>query len=330
MTSPATGEFTVWGIADEGASAYGTPATVTRFTELLSETMEADLIRRQSAALRGVARNGLPATRETIIGRQAKGDTRHEVSATTFGLYFKHLLGGAAITGSGAAKTHTYSTGTVLGKSLSGQKQLRDSSNTLVKAISYNGLKIVKASFTINKDGVLEVVFTYDGRQESDGVAAASASYSDPIPFSFAEGALSIGGTPVANVTGAQVDYENPAVTDRRFLGGSGYKSEPTDSDRPNVSGSLDAEFLDAVAYDLFQAGTAVAFSLVFTSATVIPTTATPYSLTFTIPNIILTGETPKVGGPGIVTSKLPWVGRVNATPDPLMSMVYVTSDTAS
>lgn len=319
MTGPATGEFTVFGISEE--TVYGTPVTVSRFLEILpGETLEAEILRHQSSALRGGTRNGLKSSREIITGRQAKGDVKFEVSGTKFGLLFKHLLGGVSI----ADATHTYTTGVVLGKSLSGQKQLRDSANALVKAISYNGGKIIKGSFSISKDGVLEFTATFDWRQESDGVAAASASYVDPIPFSFAEGSLSIGGDVVADVSSAQVDYENPAVVDRRFLGNNGFKGEPTDSDRPTCSGTLDAEFLDSVAYDLFQAGTPVAFELVFTSVT------SPYVLTIQVPEIVLTGETPKVGSPGVVTQQLPWVGRVNSDGDPLMTIIYDGTDTVS
>lgn len=319
MTGPATGEFTVFGMVEE--SVYGTPVTVSRFLEILpGETLEAEILRHQSSALRGGTRNGLAATREIITGRQAKGDVKFEVSGSKFGLLFKHLLGGASISGT----THTYSTGVVLGKSLSLQKQFRDSANAAVKAISYNGGKIIKGSFSISKAGVLEFTATFDARQESGGVAAATASYVDPIPYSFAEGALSIAGSAVANVTTAKVDYENPAEVDRRFLGNNGFKAEPTDSDRPTVSGTLDAEFLDATAYDQFQAGTPVAFSLVFTSVT------SPYVLTINVPAIVMTGSTPKAAGPGVVTQQIPWVGRVNGAGDPLMTLIYAGTDTVS
>lgn len=327
MTAPAVGENLAFGIAEQ--SDYASPAAVTRFYPIISETLEATTIPVDlQPVLIGGARNGELASRDVKSGEAAAGDVHMEVSTTNMGLWFKHLLGGAAISGSGAAKTQTFTTGTVLGLSLSAQKAVHDAANVLISPFTHNGMKILKGAFSIAPNGALLVTWTVDSRQEETSTGPASPVYVASTPFVYSQGVLALNGSTVANVATASLDYENPADVNRRFLGNQGFKDEPTDTAKPTVSGTFSAEFINTTAYAWFKARTPVSMLLTFTSTTNIPTTSTPFSISFSVPNVILNGTTPKAGGPGIITTDLPWIGRVNAAGNPLMTVTYVSSDT--
>src|SRR5262245_16989203 len=90
--SLATGLGAQLGIGEE--SAYGTPATVNRFLEFNSESLDADVGVIESRGL-GTGRF-LRSDREKRYIRSAGGQVEFDVQTKGFGLLLKHCLGSYA------------------------------------------------------------------------------------------------------------------------------------------------------------------------------------------------------------------------------------------
>lgn len=328
----ASGEQTIFGIGPNETS-YGVPAgAVDRFYELLpGETLHKEVLSRPVPGLRGGTRNLQTLAKDRRVGEQASGGIPLLVPTIGAGRLFQHITGGTpAITGAGAAKTHVYSIGTLLGKSFNAQKQLRDSAGTPVEEFTYNGCKMITGRFTIDADGYLQLELTLDARQEEHTTAAATAAYTTLVPFAYEEGVLSVNGSPLTDiVVSSNIEFGNPSVINKRRLGSGGFKKEPTSNGKPTVSGEMTIDFQDTVIYDHFSAQDQVSLQLKFTSTDVIPTTATPFSVQIDVPALHFKGNTPQVANESDVTVPIPWTAGANAAGDPGASITYITSDTA-
>lgn len=318
MAGSAVGIQSVLGVAAE--STFGTAVTVTRFLEFNSETITRKNNVIQSNGLRGGTRNLRRGSRRVLASHDAAGDIVLEVPTTGMGLLFDQIMGGTAtVTGTGPY-TQTFAMGSVLGKSLTIQKQLRDPSQANITTLTYSGVKILDAEFSIAVNKILELKLTVDARDESKAIVAASPSYSATSLYNFSQATITVAGANPVNVLDAMIKVSNKADTARYFLGNQGLKSEPMDSDFPEVTGQLTAEVVDEVAFNLFTADTAASFSMVFTNGAA--------TLTFTIPEIHYTGASPRVAGFGVVKNQLPFIAAYNGT-NPGMTITTVNTDAA-
>lgn len=328
MAGPAVGLNTAFGIAQE--STYGTPVVVSRFYEILSESLERRNRTLVSNGLRAQTRNLRRGTRRVISGRDAGGDVTMEVPTTTAGIWFKNILGGTPTVvqqGASAAYLHTYAMGSLEGLSLTAQKSLRDAGGTEVETFTYHGAKVTAAEFSISVDQILQMAVSLDCEDVDTSTAAAAASYTANKLFHFAQGELRVDGSAVASVTGATARVENALKTDRYYIGSDGLKKEPTDNDFPTVGGSLTAEFLSpATFYDRFAADNGAALVLEFVGDNI----ASTYDemLRITVPDVRFTGGTPTVGGADVISQTVPYEGTsIGSTAG--VTIEYQTTDTA-
>lgn len=151
------------------------------------------------------------------------------------------------------------------------------------------------ATVTSATSAELSAVATADGTGISFtiGMALGSASYTSGIqPFTFTNGAITLGGSS-ANVKSFTLSGKNTLDADRRFLGGNGMTAEPLEAGLREYSGTMTVEFNDTTNYERYRAASEVALAASFIAGT--------DSLSIN-GNIRLDGETPKVGGKGIVT----------------------------
>jgi hypothetical protein len=329
MANPAVGTQTIFSTGVESAGAYGTPVTPSRSYEFLSETLKRQNRILQSNGLRGGARHLRLGSRRALTGRAAAGDVTHEVATNGFGRLLNQALGGTSTVvqqGATAAYLQTHTLGSVAGKSQTLQKVLKDPDGTTIKTLTYPGSKVMAAEFSIAVDGILQLKLTYDCRDERDDIAAASAAYvANTRLFTFAQAALSLNGSAVANVLDATVTLSNPQSVDRRYLGNGGLKAEPIDSDFPTVTGQMRAELLDSTLYSLFVTDGGGALVLTFDGAVI--EGAYDEKLVITVADVHITGESPAVAGPGVVDQPITWeaaqtAGGANVT------ITYQSSDT--
>lgn len=330
MANPGVGTFVEFSTS-AAESTYGTPVVTDRWFRILSESLARTNRTLTSNGLGGTTRNLRLGTARVLTGRAAAGEVKFEVGTTTFGRMFNQIMGGAVGTpvqqGVTAAYLHTYAMGSVLGKSQTLQKVIRDAGGTVIQTLTYPGSKVMSATFSISVDGILELTIAYDAQDERTNIARASASYTSVKVFHFQQASLTVNGSAAANVRDATVKIDNPQDVDRRFLGNAGLKSEPADNNFPTVTGTYTAEIVDATNYNLFVADGGGALVLDFTGDVI----ASSYheQITITVPQIHLTGESPKVGGPGVVQESIPWEATYNGS-NPGATITYMSTDTAA
>lgn len=318
------------GVAAE--STYGTPVTVTRFYEFESEALDIGVQKIYNTAL-GLGRFQRH-DRITTYARGGGGTIVLPVMTKGFGLLFQHMLGQNTVTGVGDDKTHTCipDANALFGKSLTVQKGVPGTDGT-VRAITFEGGKVAQWDLNAAIDQLLKLTLTMDFERHrtpdfGSGAALASATYpSANQQLTFVEGTLEIDSTEIF-VRSAKVSQNNALKLDRHGLGN--VKREPIANAISEITGELEAEFEDLTMLDAWANGTVDgALALTFDSGVEIGTTGTNFGLTVTIPSLEYTGTTPKVGGPDVVMQPLPFKALKNAS-DPIITLAYVTSDTAA
>lgn len=313
-----------FGLAEE--TVWGTPVTPTRFLEFTTESLQRRQNIATSAGIRSGRRYGGQGRR--ITRHDAGGSVTTEVARSGFGLLFEHLLGGAASVNTvGTVWTHTFTPGSLLDKSLTLQKGV-DQGDGTVQAFTYPGSKILSGDFSVAQDGLLMATWEFDSEEELTGTALASASYTDPVVFTYSEGTLSVDSAPVANVRSvSSLRVVNNLLTERFFLGNQGLKEQQINVPFDSITGALDVEFQGiADFYSLFAADTSAELDLVFEGALI--EGAHDYTLSINIADVRFEGETPQVSGPELVYQNIPFVGLDPAAGDAI-TIVYKTTDAA-
>lgn len=330
------------GLAEE--STVGTIVTPNRFLEFLSEGLELSKNIVQGKGLRAGGQYDR-AGRRAYTTRSAGGPISLEVPSLGAGVLFKHMLGGTPILtqqGATAAWKQTHKPGDLTGKSLTIQKGVPQTDGT-VKPFTYKGCKLSQWSFDCAVGDILKLGLTVDSWDETTATALATASYPTGANiFHFAQGSVVLGGTvtttagvaslaggtTVAAIKSATVSGTNPMATDRYFFGSAGVKAEQVENEVRTAGGALTAEFVNqATIYDVFAADTRTSLRLQFVGAQI----ATGYNATMELllPAIYFDGESPKVGGPEIVSLDAGFTALDDGT-NATVQIQYTSLDTAA
>lgn len=311
-------------------TTYGTPVVTDRGMEFISEGLE----RKNEVLASNSLRSGVPnlrrGARRVVTARWGEGPLTIEGVTNGLGRIFSHALGGTstiAQQGATTAYLQTHSLGSVLGKSLTIQKQLRDESNAVVSAFTFHGCKLPKIEFSIDKKGKLMITLNVDSEDVDTTTAASAPTYPAAKTFHYRQGALTMDAVAVATVQQATFGIDRKMDTDRFHLGNAGVKAEPLTNDFPDVTGTLNAEFQDLTLYNKFANDTAASLVLTFTGDVI--SGAFNEFLRITVPEVRFTGETPKVGGPGLVMNNAPFEGQANAAGEAGIKVELQSTDTA-
>lgn len=315
------------GIAAE--STYGTAVVVSRFFEFNQETLNFDQTRIQSQGLRSGLRIDR-SSRWALGKKKVEGDVTMELANKNFGLWFSHMFGTivSAQPSVGPDPTvweHTATPGDLTAKMLTVQVGRPDIGG-VVRPFTYPGCKVKDWEIGCKVDEIAELKVGLIGQDETTATALATAAYptGDSL-FVFTQGILKIAGV-AYDVMEANLKGDNKLKDDRYFLGAATRKN-PLEADMREYKGDLNSEFVDLAAYTRFVAGTEAALTLFFTGATISNTYK--YALEITA-NVRFDGDTPNVGGPGIVGQKLPFKCLNSGAGDSsAITAVYRTTDTA-
>lgn len=318
------------GFAEE--TVYGTAVTVNRFFEYVKEGFKQDINRIESKAIRTGTRFQR-GDRWRPGSKTVTGAPELEVLNKGFGVVFKHIFGGApVITGpAGTLYTQTYTPQSLTALSLTAQVGRPDISGT-VQPFTYEGCKIDTWEFSSAVDGILALKLGIVAEDEKSpvstpaGPALATAAFpATAAMFTFIDGAITLAGSAFA-VQKFSVKGDNGIAKSRRFIGSDIIKN-PLEAAKRMVTGELEAEFIDTVAYGRFVAGTEAALVLNF--AVTISTVT--FSLAITM-NVRFDGDTPTADDEGIVPDKI--VFKATETPGggpaSAITLVYVTTDSAA
>lgn len=308
-----------------------TPATATRFIEVVSESVKASYDRIDSKGLR--SQRVLEGKDKFVTGKvDVSGDIEFELQTKGLGFLFGHMLGStvtsATAAGGTSAKTHTYAmtAGTTTdGAGLTAQIVRADNTGTQ-QGFSYTGCKVQSWELMAAQNEVCTAKLTLDGANEKVGTTPATASYgSSSTPLVFSGAAILVAGSSF-ECKSVSIKGDNKLKTDRYVLG-SNIKKQQINSGVREISGQIGLEFSGTAAYNRVVNADSVAFQATFSSIADIES-GVKSSVVVTIPDIRFEGETP-TGGGQIIEHNLTFKALDDETSatSPI-SIAYTTLDT--
>ena len=319
---------------------YGTPVTVTRFYEFLSENFQYVPGFLDGMGLKsGQAYNR--ATRTVVSQKDVNGDLTMEHTsgeaasafADSMGFCWKYALGSAFTTPTvvlGTAYQQIHTNGSKAGQFLTVQVGRPQISGVTVQPFTYTGVKITDWEFSCNDNQIAQLKVTCDGRDEGTSTGLAAASYPTPnglFAFSHAS-TFTLGGTASTTsgltsvsggsslgslVTGIDITGSTPMKADRYGLGNQGLKGEPIENAIPTITGTLSTEFFSRTElYDVFKANTTQPLQIDFTKfdssgndANGVASGPNPFRLSIILPSVRFKTGSVNVNGPDVVPQSI-------------------------
>lgn len=253
--------------------------------------------------------------------RSAEGTITVEISRKQAGLIIAHLLGSSATPVQQAATTAYLQTHAVaadqLGKSLTIQVGIPQTDGT-VKAYTFLGSKIQKATFECGVDDILTCDVDVDCRDLTEVQTLVAASYpTGSEPFHFQQMTVKTGTfgaeTAVSGVRKFALTIERPLKDDRYYAGAAGLKAEQVTSGPVKITGSLDTDFVDKTIFiDKFVSNTSTSLVVEWVGPIIASTYA--YAFRFKLPQTFFTGDSPMLDGADIVNMSIPFECKYDGT----------------
>lgn len=315
------------GIGEE--TTPGTAVTPSRFYDFGQESLKQSIERIEYMGLRPTRR--VLGSTNWVPGRiGVEGDIELPWMNKGMGLIAKHMLGAVATTtptGGTLTRDHKATVGAIDGKGLTVQVG-RTSNDGTTRPFTYAGCKVAKWSLKHDTQSQLMLTLSLDGMSESTATGLASASYPSGLtPFAYTKGILTVGGSSV-DVMDWSLDADNGLATDRYFIrsGGANKKEQLEGAAVREYTGQIHPEFSDLTLYNNFVNGSLATFSAVYTGALI--EGALNYQLTVSLAAIRFDGETPTVGGVGLLDQPLPFKVVDSGAADGPVVLVVRSDDT--
>lgn len=325
-------------------STWGTPVTVTRGLEFLSESLNQDITYTDSAGLRvGTTFKRTSRTKQARVN--VSGDIEIEIATLGMGLLVKNMLGSSITTTtliSGSAYKQVHVPVGMAGLGLTVQVgRPEPTSPYTVRPFTYEGVKVSKWEISLKDGGLAMMKLSVDGQQELTATALATASFlTGSAVYSFNQASIKLGGTATtaagettiaggtALATVAKsitISGDNSLATDRYGIGNNGQKKEQLQNGMQTVTVKLDSEFSKTELYDLYTAGTPTPIQFDLTGAAI---GASNYLFSVILPSCILKKAPPSVGGPDIVQMSTEWEAEWDETNPPIQIKIQSTEST--
>lgn len=307
---------------------FNTSVTVDRFYEFNSENLQYN---KNTVVGMGLRAGGqLPRSQRRVVTTfEANGEFEIDLPTRGLGMLLGHATGtmSSPTTVSTGVYSYTFTLADVYGRSMTIQAGVPQYGGTVTPK-TITGAKIASFDLSVAAGDIAKGKFTIDGAGFSTTTPSlATASY--PLQgsvFHFAQGAVTIDGSAVANIKDFTVSVNNTLKNDRYNLGASGAKAEQGINGFRTVTGSMTAEFTDTTLLTKFLADTSAAIVVTFTGATIASTYKE--TLSITIPAAKFNADTPNVSGPGVVDLSMTFDAYDNGTDAPL-TIVYQSADSA-
>lgn len=306
-------------------STYQTPD---HFVEFVSESLKQN---RTRTLAKGIRPNKTLARSQRFRTTKvdATGSVNLEVNSNTFGLLFKHMLGTAASTASGAGYKRTYTLGDPYGLGLTVQiGTIAIDSTVFVR--SYTGCKITDWVLSTKIDEPLDLALTFDSFGEDTSKSLASASYASSTTsevFFANDCALTIAGSTLKSYD-FTLNGKNNQKVDRYYVGAQ-TKGEPILNAFRDLTGTITTDFNDLTIYNYFVNDVTATGSIVMTcTGQKSYDTGLSNKLVVTIPVVRYEGETPMITGPDLVRQTIPFVVMDDDSQQPV-KFEYYTADAA-
>lgn len=308
-------------------SVFGTAVTVDRFYEFNSEGTK---YVKNTVVGQGLRNGGLVAraNRRVVTTLAGEGDFEVDLQTRGMGLLLS-LATGSVPTGTLAngAYTYLFTADDLVGDSFTTQVGVPQYGGTLTYK-TLTGCKMTNFELSVGAGDIAKAKFSLDSKGFTTGSStSATVAYTNIATsnlFHFAQGAITDNvSTTYANIKDFSLTVDNSLKTDRYNLGSAGSKSEQIINGFRAISGKVTAEFTDTVLLDKFLADTTAGLKLTFTGATIGSTTEL---LSITLPACKFDGDSPMVGGPGVVDVSFGFTVFDNGTDEPF-TITYRTLD---
>lgn len=310
-------------------STFNTGVTVDHFYEFNSESVK---YVKNTVVGQGLRAGGLVprSQRRVVTTVGANGDFELDLPSKGLGLLLAHATGSfpTPTNPTSGVYNYTFTLGDPYTKSFSTEIGVPEYDGQMTSK-KITGCKITNFDLSVAAGDIAKGKFTIDGTgftQTEASVATPSYSASTNL-FHFAQGSINDNdGTTYANVKDFELTVDNVLKTDRYNLGSAGLKQEQIINGFRNITGKITVEFIDTVLLAKFLADTTAGLQLKFDGAT-ISSTYKEY-LYITLPACKFDGDTPAVGGPGVIDVTFNFTAYDNGTDAPL-TIVYQTTDSA-
>lgn len=339
---------------------YGVAPTLTSpiCWEFKNESLE---LKKTTVQGQGLHAGGLydRASRRVLTNYDVNGGIVMDLPARRLNLLLKHMFGSVGqslatltqISTTGVFKA-VHAPGPMNGNSLCIQKGVPAVDGT-VEPFTYVGCKISDWEISVSTGAIAQLSLTIDARNELGGTgnsdplnasvpALATWTGTNMDLFHFREASLitgtpttttgvtSLGSTSVlGSIRDASIKQTLALDTSRYFLGSQGFKAEQLENGFRSITGSFTIDWLSAeTQYNAFAADTPLALQLTFAGPQI--GTGPPHAeeLDILVSNVKLDGESPKVGGPEVVSQQCSFTGLDDETNNQIQA-TYFTLDTA-
>jgi hypothetical protein len=313
-------------------STYGTYLTPTRWVESSAPELKKVKNIVQGGAM-AAGRLVRPGAMRNVTSKAGGGTIAMEVYSKRMGLLLQTLMGTTVTPvqqGATTAYLQTHTLADPFGKMLTIQAGVPDLAGT-VRPYTFLGSKITAMEFACGIDENLTVSIEVDARDVTEAETLAAPSYATGVNvFHFAQSAIKLGTyNSEATVDGIRkmtLRIARPSRTDRFYHGNAGLKSQPIINDYAQISGTIEADFLDKTVYaDRFAADTSTAVDWVFTGPVIEGANTELFRIR--VPQIFFDGDTPTVNGPDVVSGAFPFVASYDGT-NAAATILYQSTDT--
>lgn len=321
---------------------YGTTTTVTHFPEFLTENFNWKPAFMQGHGFRQGSRT--PRNERRALGKNyAEGDLELECVAKGIGIFFEAWLGqsvSTALTAPAFQQNFTMATSDPV-NSYTIQKGVPLIGGA-VQQHTLSGAVCTKGDLTSAQGDIVKLKTSWNAKKVDTTTAYAVPSYiASNEPFTFVEGAITVGGTvtapttttlatggtSVADIVDFSLSLDNKLNVDGYTYGGGGQQTRRPTLGEAAITGKLTAEF-DVVTYrDAYLNQTPLNLVLTFTSTTSIATSIYN-TLQVYLPLIKLEGDLPNATN-GVTRQAMNFTGLDGGSGVSPITVCLRTLDTA-
>ena len=314
MTGPGVGAKGFIGFGAE--TVWGTAVAPRKYIEFLSESIK----RNQSGAVSNGINpyRGATSYKKTTIA--PGGDIAFEISPEGIPVLLYHCLGGVATTTSGAGYQH------IITPAISLPTGLTFHVNRDMAYFDYPGSKINTFNMSFAPNEIITGSVSIASKNETAVLVATTPDPNTPTfstaePFTGVQAVILVDGSP-QGVMAADFSVSND-IYEGKYELGQNYRAALIEQKR-SVTGKLNIEFDDLDMYNLFVNGTPSTLRITLTS----DQTASPaYSMGIYFPKIVYTGDTPTMGGPGIITVDCPFTALMTSSSVPEVTVTVINHE---
>jgi hypothetical protein len=310
-------------------TTFNNLVTVSRFYEFTSENLKYN---KKTAVGMGLRAGGLlpRSQRRVVTTTDASGDIMLDLPSRGLGLLLSQAMGSAPspTTVTTGVYSYAFTLGDVYGRSFSAQVGVPQYGGTVTPK-TLGGCKVSSFELAVSNAAIATGKFNIDAASLTTGVSLATASFSNYATtnlFNFAQGAITVDGSSVANIKDFTITVDNAIKTDRFNLGSAGIKAEQTINGFRKISGKLTAEFTDTTLFAKYLSDATTALVLTFTGGTIAG--GQSEKLIINVSAVKFDADTPNVASPGVIDLAMSFEAYDDGSNQPL-TITYQTADAA-